>query len=221
MLTALLSFFDEQPSWLTATVASLPKAGVSHLVAGDGVYGLYPNALRHYRSAQEQIDAITAACYGAGIGLTLHIPTSCYMGNELEKRNHMLTLARTVTEDGWLLIIDSDEAITHASHDLAEQLDQSQDDVAYYKLMEQGTPNYIRGLYRNTPDLRVEACHYGYRNNQGWLWDGHGTPATDLTDHLVLEHRQRGSQTPRHLNKWDYYRRRDELKVETSPMVEA
>jgi hypothetical protein len=219
-LVALLSWFDEQPEWLSAMVASLTKANVDHLVAVDGCYSLYPNALRRWRSPQQQVDAITAACYGAGIGLTLHIPTHAWTGNEVEKRNHLFDLGRTVTrdQDDWYLIIDGDEIVDTASPDLKDRLAAAEHDwVAYYKLVEPEGANHVRGLYRNHPDLHIRITHYGYSHGDQLLWDGSGYPVLNMTDYLILEHRQRGHHTPRHQNKWEYYRLRDELQIERVP----
>src|SRR6266498_1360247 len=56
-IIAILSWFDESPSWLSACVASLARAGCSHLVAVDGAYRLYPDGRPHSGIAQQ--DAIT------------------------------------------------------------------------------------------------------------------------------------------------------------------
>jgi hypothetical protein len=42
---ALMVFFDEPIETLIASIATLPLAGVDHLVACDGRYELYPGLL--------------------------------------------------------------------------------------------------------------------------------------------------------------------------------
>ncbi len=95
-LIGILSWYDERPDWLAATVASLAKAQVSHLVAVDGRYALYPDS--RPSSPGVQHDAIVETCRGAGMGLTMHIPTEPWAGNEVAKRTFCFELAETVEE---------------------------------------------------------------------------------------------------------------------------
>lgn len=215
-ICALLSWFDEEPASLAACVSSLSRVPVDHLVAVDGAYVLYPDSLRRWRSAQEQAEAIAGAAYGVGMGLTLYIPDGPWMGNEVEKRNHLFSLGRQVARRiDWFLIIDGDELVQSAFQ-VREELERCEADddmVAYCRLVEaDGTPNSLRRLYRNDPRLQLRTTHYGYTLDDVPLWDGHGTPAGVLTDNLVLEHRRR--QGSRDLRKWEYYRARDELGAE-------
>lgn len=219
-LVALLSWFDEQPGWLAACVSSLVKADVDHLVAVDGAYALYPDSMRVWRSPLEQIEAVVGTAYGLGVGLTLHQPRDPWFGNEVEKRNLMFDLARQqpayyTDDDTWFLIIDGDEMISEA-RDVKGELERTPEDVAYYRLVEpDGTPNAVRGLYRNHPDLHIRKTHYGYSHGDQLLWDGGGRPAGNLTDHLVLEHRLRTGR--REDAKWEYYRAREETQIERVP----
>jgi hypothetical protein len=50
-LIGILCWFDERPAALAGVVAGLAKAGVSHVVAVDGAYSLFPNAPRGRRAS--------------------------------------------------------------------------------------------------------------------------------------------------------------------------
>lgn len=111
-LIAILNWWDESESWLAATVASLARIGVDHLIAGDGGYYLYPDSTA--RSGIEQAMTIMNVCDALNIGLTLDRPAERWIGNEVEKRTyhyHLASAIGTIGED-WLFIIDSDEVIT-------------------------------------------------------------------------------------------------------------
>jgi hypothetical protein len=220
-LVAIMSYWDEKPSWLAAAVSSLAKAEVDHLVAVDGPYILYPDSLRRWQSNLEQTEAIVAAAHGIGIGLTLHLPMSAWFGNEIQKRNFLFDLGRCavpMTEKDWF-IIDSDEEVEHGAG-TKRVLSEAQEDVAYYRLFEpDNTPNAIRGLYRYHPELCLTVTHYGFRHGQNGqlLWDGGGLPAADCTSELILRHRERDPMSQRFINKWGYYRAREEQQIERIP----
>lgn len=121
-LIALLCWWDEPESWLAATVASLARIGVDHLIAVDGGYYLYPDSTA--RSGIEQAVTIMNVCDALDIGLTLDRPKTRWIGGEVEKRTYMFQLAAaigTIGED-WLFIIDADEVITAADDGLKAEL---------------------------------------------------------------------------------------------------
>jgi hypothetical protein len=221
-LVAIMSFFDERPSWLTAAVSSLAKANVDHLIAVDGPYALYPDSMRRHRSNLNQLEAIVAAAHGINIGLTLHVPTMAWLENEVGKRNFLFDLGRTAVdmcESDWFFIIDSDEEVERGAG-VKEVLMDSVEDVAYYRLLEEdGTPNAIRGLLRWHPELCLTVTHYGFRHGQDGqlLWDGGGLPAANATSELILRHHQRDPMSERFKNKWAYYHARDEHQIERIP----
>jgi hypothetical protein len=156
--------------------------------------------------------------------LTLHAPNRPWLGNEIEKRNALFDIARAalpdLTSEDWFVIVDSDEYIEQGAGTKAE-LEEAFEDVAYYRLLEpDGTPNYVRALYRWHPDLCLTKTHYGFRHGQDGqlLWDGGGLPACHETVHtLVLRHMERDVTSTRFLNKWAYYHARDESKIEHVP----
>lgn len=183
-LVAMLCWYEEDPNWLAALVASLHKAGVSHLVACDGAYMLFPDAGERPRSGCEQAAAITETAHMLDIGVTVHRPIGPWRGNEVAKRNHLLNLALMETDpDDWLLQLDADETVTHAPYDLHRRLEQTEHDVAgvyFYQrnvtpppTVENSVPKFNpltmeegflghRILFRARRDLRIEHAHYQY-----------------------------------------------------------
>lgn len=112
-LIALLNYYDESPTWLAATITSLTKIGVDHVIASDGGYPHFPGAKP--RSGQEQAEAIHLACDSVGIGLTLDRPGDTQaLRTEVEKRAYQFALAAAVGDVGtdWLLVIDADEVVS-------------------------------------------------------------------------------------------------------------
>lgn len=122
-VVALLSWFQEKPAWLAATVASCAKF-CDHIVAVDGAYLLYPGALKRPYSGTGQAETILNTARGAGIACTIHTPTAAYVGNEVEKRNLLFQLAQpfVTPEQDWLIVMDADMVITKATN-VKEKLD--------------------------------------------------------------------------------------------------
>ena len=83
-LVAILNFYEESSQWLAALVASLQKANVDHIVAVDGAYALFPDAMTRPRSGPEQPQAIIECAHTLGIGCTIHRTRSAWGGNEVE-----------------------------------------------------------------------------------------------------------------------------------------
>lgn len=237
---ALLSWYDESPLWLAATVASL--AGLAdHLVAVDGAYALFPGG--EARSPVEQHEAIVEAAAAARLGLTLHVPTERWAGNEVEKRNATVELARQVAdEDWWLFVIDADMVVAHAEG-VRQALAEAPEDVAAYELVTRDDPHRnetvakyareslwqkqsrqpLRGIYRALPHLRFEGAHYVVRADcpgepARYLWgreDLHAlAPAADVRLELRVEHRSHLRDRERADQARGYYRVRDELGFE-------
>jgi hypothetical protein len=245
-LIALLSWYEESPSWLAALVASLPKAGVSHLVAVDGAYALFQGG--RAASGTEQHEVLVETCRTLGLGLTLHAPEHVWHGNEVEKRSFMLALAETVAEPhaDWYVSVDADNVISYADL-VPERLAELDEDAAEARLwqrhdylgMDDGavarTPGAmwpeetrcpVRCLFRAIPGLRLAGNHYTYALPDGRLLWGRDSehdqplePAADLTQSLVIEHRSH-FRTPwrRELQK-AYYQRRDMVRAEAGPVV--
>lgn len=182
-LVGLLPWYMENPTWLSACVASLARC-CDHLIAVDGAYFLFPGSSERPNSGSEQAEAIVETAHGAGLAVTLHVPREPFFGNEVEKRTLMLQLAQTVVEPerDWLLSVDADMVLSKIDDGFRGKLEQVEDqDVATYRLfwlddrhstqVAQGvdpgpdirpgsTPH--RSLFRALHNMRVEGAHYCY-----------------------------------------------------------
>jgi hypothetical protein len=237
---AILSFYDESAIWLAATVASLAGV-VDHLVAVDGAYALFPDG--RAASPVEQRLALVETAAAARIPLTLHVPAAPWAGNEVEKRNATVELARQVGIDGWWwFVIDGDMRVARHGN-LRAALAATDLDVAQYALEElcdplgnpateraardglwqKRTAQPLRGIYRADRSLRFEGAHYVVRTDNGYLWgrsDVHDlVEAADVTLDLAVEHRNRLRDYERAQQSRAYYRLRDELCIETLEAV--
>jgi hypothetical protein len=227
VIVALLSFFDEYPSWLSATVASCGRL-CDHIVAVDGAYALFAGGAGS--SGPDQHAAIVDAAAAAGIGLTLHVPTQKWLGGEVQKRAFMFDLGRLVARDegDWFCVIDADNIITSVPHDARARLADAEEDVAAYGLVTRWddhpdaerlgfaampTKNVhpVRALYRNVPGLTVQGTHYGYTAAGADLW--RDVPALDLSD-LIVEHRGHRRSAGRRARQQAYYLTRDAAGIE-------
>lgn len=122
-LHAILSFYDESPTWLAATVASLSRIGVDHLLAIDGRYPLFNNGASAC-SDIEQVEAVMATAMAAGMGVTMSVPKRDETITETAKRERSFRLLEQVAEPlvDWFLVIDADEIIERGSRDVRGEL---------------------------------------------------------------------------------------------------
>ena len=233
---ALLSWYDESAMWLSAAITSL-LPHVDHIVAVDGAYLLYPDG--QPQSRVDQAHAIVETCHAAGVGLTLHRPQTKWIGNEVEKRNRLFALAeRDAHPDDWYWVIDADELVANAPHDLRALLEQSEHDVAKVMLWERSDQYRdaeslaylqetalpsdfhcpLRMLFRAIPGLRCDLAHYRYRTPDGrYLWNYPTEPmedALDLLDLVRVEHRRFFRPKQRKIDARTYYMRRDDAMIE-------
>jgi hypothetical protein len=234
-VVGLMSWFSERPSWLSACISSYAEAGLTHLVAVDGAYAIFPGGLA--RSNGIEAETIMDVCNGLGLHLTLVRPDVTWQGNEVEKRTAMFRHAEAVCQPGvdWLQIIDADEVVTRALSGWTDELAGTDLDTADVLLWEQEdrdtqpkaqvdrtvvidpiSRSPIRKLFRATPGIHCVANHYTWETPDGRrLWGSHGmVPALDLTDHFHIEHRTAYRSLHRKGASHDYYRRRDAAGVE-------
>ena len=215
-LIGILSWYDERAEWLAAVVASLAKAQVEHLVAVDGPYALYPDSRASSSSAQH--DAIVETCRAVDMGLTLHVPTMPWAGNEVEKRTFCFELAETIAEPyhDWYFLCDSDAYIVSAIGHTAK-LEQTSCDVAEIVMSERYEDAGIHGkaplrcIYRAIRGLHLDGNHYTYRTPDGRDLNN-GVPAEPLM--VEMEHRIRNGNSARRRAQLAYYERRDKELVE-------
>lgn len=244
---AILCFYDESPTWLASTVASLAKCA-DHLVAVDGAYRLYPHG--HGRSHIDQADAIVRTAEAVGIGLTLYQQAEPFDGNEVEKRSLSLRLAETIATpyEDWYLVIDADEVVLETTPAFRATLERTDKLVATYGLTEWQPDPYaddaseqyaqvryepplwtvqVRGIYRALPGLRYEHAHYVVRADIagepvylfGIAPQHNLAPAEELYRSIRIEHRNRQRTRQRAQAAREYYAIRDNTDAEALSRV--
>lgn len=222
-IIGILSWYDENPAWLGACVASMCGAGLRHIVAVDGAYALFPDGIRHPRSGMEQHSAVSEVCQALNVGLTLYSPAEAFAGNETEKRSLGFRLAELVAEeDDWYFVMDADQVIVSAIG-LHQKLAATELDVAETLFYERGVGQEmngqrslwpVRNLFRAIPGLKVEGKHYDYVLPDGRnLWGDAPLEPAAWTG-VEVEHRTRWRSRPRIEAQERYYQRRAELGVE-------
>ena len=219
-VVACINFYDERPDWLAALCASL-KGVADHVVAADGAYRLFPQARAH--SGDIQAGAIVACCQRLGLGVTYHAPSGPWLGNEVEKRNHLvrLALAECELEQDWLLVIDADSVVSSCPSDFRAVLESTPCEVGTYYITESfegGTGKYpARYLYRASASLEIRGAHFHYCRldpSGHWysLWENGRLPA--CATELVVEHRRGDRSAERNRRASQWYLIRDANKIE-------
>jgi hypothetical protein len=226
-IIALLSWYNEDPAWLSECVASAARL-CDHIIAVDGPYAAFPSALAKPSSGSEQVDAIAHTAAGAGIGCTIHTPRQPWWGGEVQKRDFMFRLGETfTTSEDWYFRIDADETLTNVPSDARRRLEETELDVAEVMIWERETAQKVndlvdtsldyrspfRCLFRALPDIRIEQAHYlvTVPDSRGGrrVLNGDGVvhrngPAEPLHD-MGLEHRTQQRSLGRKQLKQDYY----------------
>lgn len=213
-ICALLSWFQEPADWLAGCVASLPKAGVTSLVAVDGAYFLYPDARRYPVSSGEQAAVILETARQHGVSATVHVPSGPWTGNEVEKRSFAFELGRATGAD-WFLVIDADEFVTEDAPNLPNMLEDVDGDRLGVLLVERGDAvgqSPAGRLFRNVPGLRLEGAHFRYVSDA----EPDGVKDVALMN-VKLEHRQREPWSERRHNQLAYYAHRNRIGAERVP----
>jgi hypothetical protein len=228
-LIGLMSWYDEHSSWLSGAIASHYRAGMTHLIAVDGAYELFPDG--RARSGAEQHRAISETCEGLGVSSTIYAPQTVWHGNEVEKRSFLFNLGLVVADgpQDWFVIIDADHLMADPD-DLRPHLEATDLHAAEFMTYQRPDPTIPEALqfkmprvhqstarlaYRANPGLRCRDNHYTYVDGEGRiLWSqGICEPALRL-DHVRVEHRTRERDIARHESQYTYYRRRDQLAIE-------
>jgi hypothetical protein len=243
-VVGLCSFYDESPTWLAAHPAACARL-VDHMIYVDGAYFLYDKDGRS--SGVEAHDAIATGCEAAGIGHTLFVPDTPWMGNEVEKRSFMFQLAEQMTtEEDWYVVIDADTFLIdgdcararnqmssgeYEAYDvhLVERWDWNtgQDGSSIVPTDNPGAPNKssspLTCVFKALRGLRVFGAHYLFAvQDPDWKWGLKALwgPSTeyDVVPHgqlnLDFEHRNKLRTFDRAQAARDYYRVRDDAKVE-------
>jgi hypothetical protein len=235
---ALLSWYDESPSWLASCVASVAPH-VDHIVAVDGAYAHYPDA--RARSDRSQAETIQATAEGLSIGCTIYRPASYWLGGEVEKRSAMFRLGQAHRDgfDDWYWVIDADCVVTQVPSDYRDALAATEANAVDVTLFERrdylgdhpeiaqvmnlptAGGQTIPMLFRALKDMQVIGAHYiygGFDANDEWhyVW---GPPAVqpdarDVIENIHVEHRSIWRDLYRRDNAKRYYEVRDELGIE-------
>lgn len=237
-LIGLLSWYDENPAWLSSSIISFAQAGMDHLVAVDGAYALLPGGKA--ASGFEQHEAILETCRTLGIGLTLHVPDQPWEGNEVEKRTFLFRLGQRFARarKDWFVVIDADEVVVKAPNDLKALLKNAEDyDAATVTFIERRPKTKkaeelaakfkweeesrfpIRIIFRTIPGIKCEGNHYTYVTPDGRTLWGNETvkgiaPALDLKGLFVVDHRTNFRSLSRADRQKDYYKTRDKYGIE-------
>lgn len=239
-IIGLLSWYSERPDWLAGCIASYARfAGITHLIALDGAYALFPDALAASNSLEH--DMIVETSRAEGLHTTLVIPDRPWEGNEVEKRNALFRLADTVSdpEHDWLVVIDADEIVTGRSNPdaIRSKLGDTEHHAASCTLWERKTldtpseaqvarsfsydPNTAvphRKLFRAFHGITVVNNHFTYvaPGLERPLWGQRRLCSElDLTTDLIVEHRTAHRAEHRRQQSSAYYKRRDLAGVES------
>ena len=240
---ALLSWYEESPGWLAATIASVNQAGVTSIIALDGAYGLYEGRAR---SGAEQAHAITETCHALNMDLTIRRPRDKWVGNEIEKRTALFRLADSVAQaDDWYWVIDADEVVTDCLTDLPARLTAAAEDVAICTLWERSDPHVnenverlarqfemaeigtspLRCLFRAIPGIHLQGNHFTYLTPDGTiLWgtpESPLAPALDLTAEVRIEHKTKHRSLQRTKDRLAYYQARGRARAELTDCAEC
>jgi hypothetical protein len=249
-IVGLLSWWDESPTWLAASVASMSRV-CDHVVALDGRYALYPDT--RLQSGTAEVQAIIETARGAGMGVTLHTAPRTFK-DEMEKRTHLFRLGslEARTEQDWFFVLDGDEVVIEAPprHEINGLLEATSADVVSATLFERTDPHQdawrtslgmqlqtewryecrTPRLWRVLNDMRVVGYHYNYVGErlsgetvELWGQDGAVTRAEwdSLCGRLVLENRNRLRGKQRDADRQQYYSDRDDVGLEQiAPLAE-
>lgn len=228
---ALLSWFNEQPSWLYQVVASVSPF-VDGVVAVDGPYPLTPH--ESITSPVEQYEALYAAASDHDVSLMIHANGPM---EEVRKRAYMFERALDVATpmEDWFLIIDGDMWLHQKSWPeraryYLEETDLHAAEVTFHNLDPEPDSNpkerAFRSLFRAIPGLTVEGTHAIYtvpdfEGKRLFVWQSVGehmaVPALDLTTHIHLYHRPHLREPERQAVRAEYYDRRSTANIENVP----
>lgn len=235
---ALLSWYEESPTFISACVASIAPH-VDHVIAVDGAYQNFPDA--RAKSDRLQAETIMAICDAADIACTIHQPATPWRGNEVEKRNHLFKIASAFSEPftDWYWVIDADCVVTSVPTDfrpLLKECEQWSIDVALWErrdylgdvpevarelVLPTHAANPLTCLFRVMKDMQVVGAHYvygGFKPDGEWsyAWAPHfmHPEATLRVPEIQVEHRSIYRDKYRRDLSQMYYKIRDELGIE-------
>jgi hypothetical protein len=234
-------FYAESPTWLAACVSSMSRFA-DHVVALDGGYRLFPEAMP--TSGAPSHDAIVKSAEAVGLGLTLYIPPRIFEDNEVEKRSLAFRLGEAIAtpEEDFYFILDADEVVIEHPVTLHEDLERTSLDVGSARMVDRidwhkdeqveqlaragffpsKSHDQSRRFYRAIPGLKCVGNHYTFlaeRDGQQLTLRGLERFGVEPTINLgvVIEHRRGMRTVERGANRDEYYVVRDSLKAELEP----
>lgn len=220
-LIGLLSWFDEPERDLRRAIETFHAAGMTHLVAVDGAYGIFPGGAATSPPGQRR--TIEQTCERLGIPVVVHEPSRTWP-TETEKRALMFGLAErrlATTLADWFIVLDADEYVS-APVDLPSRLAAVTADAVNVAVLEPagaGRPRrefLIRKIFRALPGLTVRWNHHTYATPDGRvLWGSNQVDAETMRDVQVV-HTTNLRRAERRAVKDAYYSARDELGIESN-----
>lgn len=177
------------------------------------------------------------AAEASGTGCVVHRPQDVWHGNEVEKRNHALSLCATLEPD-WLVVFDADYHVLQMEPDLIRaELAATDLNVATYTILDgkdmlgdEALAMYAReraastewtvrtvDIYRWHPSIRIGPGHWCYWSERdGWMRGPfeHLAPAHDLGANLVVYHRNQDRAQVRRDTAYGYYKNREAARTE-------
>ncbi len=214
-LVALLSYYSEPDVFLKDMIRSLPKIGVTKLVALDGAYALYPDAKASSPVSNHR--AIEKTANRVGIETFHYVPDEPWHENEVGKRWTLMDLAESITTDrDWWFVIDGDEVVTDGPFDLPVVLSGLDTNVATAELWEGDDEQRLRMFFRAERGLRPRGNHYTYSTEDGRVFWGGYAQATEAATDLPIRVRHRTLERPqaRRAASLEFYDRRDDTGAE-------
>jgi hypothetical protein len=246
----LVSWWDESPTWLGATIASMSRF-CDHVVALDGRYAMFPD--QRMQSGAAEVQTIIETARAAGLGLTLHTAPRTFQ-NEMDKRTHLFRLGQLEARTGkdWFYVLDGDEVTIESPprEQVLAFLDDTTADAVVATLFERTDPHESEWrtdlgmklqtewryesrsprFWRVHDNMRVVGYHFNYvgENAAGetvelWGMDGavSRTEWASLCGRVIIENRNRLRGKQRDADRQSYYDARDQTGLETiAPLAE-
>lgn len=234
-------YYDENPEWLGEHMASLAPI-CSDFVYVDGAYGLYPGASAKPASPRECATSLHSMALATDRALLHYRPRHPFYGNEVEKRNMSLDLARSLPEvvgnpNVWFLVADADTVAIKVNDALPRILAETDRNVGEYAAsvvnavepepgrwgavhaVELAKPVRVRSIYRNLPGLRYGPAHWHVTwgapgRERSWLWGGNLRRQEPCLD-LTLELRFEHRQLSREPSRQQASKRYYEIRDAT------
>ncbi len=222
-ITAMMSFWDEDPTWLRSSIEDLVSLGASRVLACDGAYDLFPDGSS--RSSDDQIVSIRQSCDDLNVELLLYQPPCVWLGNEVEKRQKMLDLAAAISDpDDWLAIWDVDYELASApdADDIHDRLLSARADVAkifFTESLSGGGWHPMRMFMRARSGIKMDGNHHTYvlpdgRRSQVLCRPvSNAASAIDLSE-IKVYHRVHERTALRRHDQTRYYEERDSRGIE-------